>query len=72
MIGGIEAVGTVVSPFGDASRGTNVLTIMGGLGRFRNGSYAGTPVAPASVVEIETSLGWTELAASRRATPRHG
>ena len=33
-------------------------------GRFRNGSYAEYTVAPAAnVVEIETSLGWTDLAA---------
>jgi NADPH:quinone reductase len=64
-ISGIEAVGTVVSdPSGTLAEGTNVLTIMGGLGRFRNGSYAEYTVAPAAnVVEIETSLGWTELAA---------
>ena len=64
-ISGIEAVGTVVSdPSGTLAEGTNVLTIMGGLGRFRNGSYAEYTVAPAAnVVEIETSLGWTDLAA---------
>ena len=64
-ISGIEAVGTVVSdPSGTLAEGTNVLTIMGGLGRFRNGSYAEYTLAPAeNVVEIETSLGWTDLAA---------
>jgi NADPH:quinone reductase-like Zn-dependent oxidoreductase len=64
-ISGIEAVGTVVSdPSGQLVDGTKVLTIMGGLGRFRNGSYAEYTVADGSnVAAIETSLGWTELAA---------
>src|ERR1700758_3518108 len=40
-ISGIEAVGEVVEdPSGKLAEGTKVLTIMGGLGRFRNGSYA--------------------------------
>jgi NADPH:quinone reductase len=64
-ISGIEAVGTVASdPSGALAEGTKVLTIMGGLGRFRNGSYAELTVAPATnVVSIETSLDWTEMAA---------
>jgi len=41
-----------------------VLTIMGGPGRVRNGSYAEYTAAPASnVTRIETSLDWTDLAA---------
>jgi len=41
-----------------------VLTIMGGLGRTRNGSYAEYTLAPAAnVARIETSLGWADLAA---------
>src|ERR1051326_4855466 len=64
-ISGIEAVGTVVAdPSGALAEGTTVLTIMGGLGRTRNGSYAEYTVAPASnVVAIETSLDWADLAA---------
>jgi NADPH2:quinone reductase len=64
-ISGIEAVGTVVSdPSGVLAGGTTVLTIMGGLGRTRNGSYAEYTVAPAAnVARIETSLDWTDLAA---------
>lgn len=64
-ISGIEAVGSVVE---DPGRrfvpGTRVVTIMGGLGRTRNGSYAEYVAAAASnVVPIETSLSWTDLAA---------
>jgi NADPH:quinone reductase-like Zn-dependent oxidoreductase len=64
-ISGIEAVGTVVAdPSGRLAEGAKVLTIMGGLGRFRNGSYAEYTAAPASnVVAIDTELGWAELAA---------
>jgi len=64
-ISGIEAVGTVVTdPSGVLAEGTKVLTIMGGLGRTRNGSYAEYTAAPAAnVAVIETSLDWTELAA---------
>ena len=64
-ISGIEAVGTVAKdPSGRLAEGTKVLTIMGGLGRFRNGSYAEYTVAAASnVAPIETSLGWAQLAA---------
>jgi NADPH:quinone reductase-like Zn-dependent oxidoreductase len=64
-ISGIEAVGTVADdPSGAFAAGSKVLTIMGGLGRVRNGSYAEYTVARASnVVEIDTSLDWTELAA---------
>jgi len=64
-ISGIEAVGTVVTdPSGMLAEGTKVLTIMGGLGRTRNGSYAEYTVAPAAnVTRIETSLDWADLAA---------
>ena len=64
-ISGIEAVGTVVrDPCGVLAEGTKVLTIMGGLGRTRNGSYAEYTVAPAAnVTRIETSLDWADLAA---------
>jgi NADPH2:quinone reductase len=64
-VSGIEAVGTVVSdPSGSLAPGTKVLTIMGGLGRTRNGSYAKYTVAPVSnVVAVDTALDWPELAA---------
>src|SRR5437763_6517040 len=64
-ISGIEAVGTVAAdPSGALAEGTKVLTIMGGLGRNRNGSYAEYTLAPATnVVSIETTLGWADLAA---------
>jgi NADPH:quinone reductase len=64
-ISGIEAVGTVAAdPSATFAEGTKVLTIMGGLGRVRDGSYAEYTVAPASnVVAIDTSLDWTDLAA---------
>ena len=64
-ISGIEAVGTVVDdPSGRLAEGTKVLTIMGGLGRFRNGSYAEyTAAAASNVAPIDTQLAWTELAA---------
>ena len=64
-ISGIEAVGAVVTdPSGVLGEGTTVLTIMGGLGRTRNGSYAEYILAPAAnVARIETSLDWTDLAA---------
>ena len=64
-ISGIEAVGTIAAdPAGVLAVGTKVLTIMGGLGRTRNGSYAEyTVAAAANVAPIETSLDWADLAA---------
>jgi NADPH:quinone reductase-like Zn-dependent oxidoreductase len=64
-VSGIEAVGTVVhDPSCRFAEGTKVLTIMGGLGRSRNGSYAQyTVAAAANVAAIESSLSWTDLAA---------
>src|SRR6516225_12042030 len=64
-VSGIEAVGTVMTdPSGALAEGTRVLTIMGGLGRTRNGSYAEYTVAPAAnVATVETSLDWADLAA---------
>jgi NADPH:quinone reductase len=64
-VSGIEAAGTVVhDPAGALGEGTSVVTIMGGLGRTRNGSYAEYVVAPsANVATIDTSLSWTDLAA---------
>jgi NADPH:quinone reductase len=64
-VSGIEAVGTVVTDSaGKLAPGTKVLTIMGGLGRNRSGSYAEYTVASGSnVTEVDTALSWAELAA---------
>jgi NADPH:quinone reductase-like Zn-dependent oxidoreductase len=64
-VSGIEAVGTVAQdPAGALAEGASVVTLMGGLGRSRNGSYAEYVAAPASnVAPIDTSLSWTDLAA---------
>ena len=71
-ISGIEAVGTVVTdPSGVLAEGTKVLTIMGGLGRTRNGSYAEYTLAPAAnVARIETSLAPSECSSSIRSGRR--
>ena len=64
-VSGIEAAGTVAAdPSGALAEGTKVLTVMGGLGRTRNGSYAEYTLArAANVTRIETSLDWADLAA---------
>jgi NADPH2:quinone reductase len=64
-VSGIEAAGTVVHDPADAlGKGASVVTIMGGLGRTRNGSYAEYVAAPATnVATTDTSLSWTDLAA---------
>ena len=62
---GIECAGTVVAdPSGRLTEGTAVVAILGGMGRTRNGSYAELVTVPASnVVEVSTSLPWTDLVA---------
>src|SRR5215471_1935550 len=62
---GIECAGTVVAdPSGRLAAGTAVVAILGGMGRTRNGSYAELVTVPASnVVEVSTSLPWTDLVA---------
>jgi NADPH:quinone reductase-like Zn-dependent oxidoreductase len=64
-VSGIEAVGTVVrDATGGLPEGATVATIMGGLGRSRNGSYAEYVAAPAAnVVKLDTSLSFTDLGA---------
>ncbi|OJJ60975.1 hypothetical protein ASPSYDRAFT_87538 [Aspergillus sydowii CBS 593.65] len=67
-ISGIECVGTVVSCFsGDFEPGTRVASLMGGLGRTINGSYAEYTVAKTSNVvrlgEAANKLSWAQLAA---------
>jgi NADPH:quinone reductase len=62
---GIECAGTVVTdPSGRLAAGAAVVAILGGMGRTRNGSYAELVTVPASnVVEVKTSLPWTDLVA---------
>ena len=62
---GIECVGLVKAcPGGEFPVGAKVATLMGGLGRTINGSYAEYTRAPASnVALIESDLPWAELAA---------
>ena len=64
-VSGIECVGVVkADPDGKFRAGQKVATLMGGLGRSLNGSYAEYTQAPATnVVAIESDLAWEELAA---------
>lgn len=67
-ISGIECVGTVSAcPGGEFEVGARVATLMGGLGRTINGSYAEYTLAKASnVVDLgpdALNLGWAQLAA---------
>ncbi len=65
QVPGIECAGTVqADPSGRIAAGTPAVAILGGMGRSRNGSYAGLVTVPASnVVSVSTSLSWTDLAA---------
>jgi NADPH:quinone reductase len=62
---GIEAAGTVeADPSGVLPPGTQVVAILGGMGRTRNGSYAELVTVPTSNVALApTDLTWAELAA---------
>jgi NADPH:quinone reductase-like Zn-dependent oxidoreductase len=64
-ISGIEAVGTIArDPSRSLAEGTTAVTLMGGLGRTRNGSYAEyVAAARSNVAPVRTSLAWTTLAA---------
>src|SRR5262249_17701585 len=64
-VSGIECVGVVKScPSGEFAPGAKVATVMGGLGRTINGSYAEYTRAPVTnVAAIESDLSWAELAA---------
>ncbi|PYH86077.1 alcohol dehydrogenase zinc-binding domain protein [Aspergillus uvarum CBS 121591] len=67
-VSGIECVGIVVDcPDGEYAEGTAVASLMGGLGRTINGSYAEyTRVRASNVVELgpgASTLGWHQLAA---------
>jgi len=62
---GIEAVGEVEeSPSGEFRRGETVATVMGGMGRDFDGSYAEFTCVPAKQVQaIRTKLSWETLGA---------
>jgi NADPH:quinone reductase-like Zn-dependent oxidoreductase len=62
---GIEAVGTVEeAPGGKFSKGDTVATVMGGMGRDFDGSYAEYTCVPAAQVKaVKTSLPWETLGA---------
>lgn len=64
-IPGIEAVGVVESaPGGEFASGTQVATMMGGMGRDFNGGYAEYVVVPApQVIGFGSDLPWTTLGA---------
>jgi NADPH:quinone reductase len=64
-ISGIECVGQVeFDPSGNLARGQMVASIMGGMGRTRNGSYAEFAcVNSAFVFPLQTDLDWASLAA---------
>ena len=64
-VSGIECVGLVKAcPGGEFPVGAKVASLMGGLGRTINGSYAEYTLARASnVALIESALPWAELAA---------
>jgi NADPH:quinone reductase len=54
----------VADPSGRLAAGTAVVAILGGMGRTRNGSYAELVTVPAgNVVEVSTTLPWTDLVA---------
>ena len=63
---GIEAVGTVeAAPGGGREPGTVVATVMGGMGRRFDGSYAEWTCAPAAQVQaVKTDFPWEVLGAS--------
>ena len=64
-VSGIECVGIVdACPSGEFEVGAKVVSLMGGLGRTINGSYAEyTRALASSVVQIDTDLPWEQLAA---------
>jgi NADPH:quinone reductase-like Zn-dependent oxidoreductase len=64
-IPGIEATGVVESaPGGEFASGTQVMTMMGGMGRSFDGGYAEYVSVPAAqVIPFQSSLPWSTLAA---------
>lgn len=64
-IPGIEATGVVVdAPGGELAPGTQVVTMMGGMGRVRDGGYAEHVLVPTSqVIPFRSELPWEVLGA---------
>lgn len=64
-IPGIEATGVVeAAPGGQFACGTQVMTMMGGMGRVFDGGYAEYVVVPASqVIAFSSRLPWAQLGA---------
>jgi NADPH2:quinone reductase len=62
---GIEAAGVVVeAPGGEFARGTQVMTMMGGMGRSFDGGYAEYVTVPAhQVIPFSSDLPWSTLGA---------
>lgn len=62
---GIEAVGLVeAAPGGEFAQGETVATVMGGMGRAYDGSYAEFTMVPAKQVQrIKTEMPWSTLGA---------
>ncbi|MBQ9159432.1 MAG: zinc-binding dehydrogenase [Erysipelotrichaceae bacterium] len=65
IIPGIECVGEVIDPSdSDLKAGQKVISLMGGMGRSFNGSYAEFALLPRKqVFPVETELSWKHLAA---------
>ncbi|MBQ7422544.1 MAG: zinc-binding dehydrogenase [Prevotella sp.] len=65
IVPGIECVGEIEDPSDSRfQRGDRVVSLMGGMGRSFNGSYAEYALLPVrNVFKVETSLDWTSLAA---------
>lgn len=65
VIPGIECAGIVEDPSDSGlQKGQKVVSLMGGMGRSFNGSYAEYALLPAGhVFAVETDLSWAELAA---------
>jgi NADPH:quinone reductase-like Zn-dependent oxidoreductase len=64
-IPGIECAGEIADPSdSNFNKGQRVITLMGGMGRSFDGSYAEYTLVPSrNVFKVETTLGWEELAA---------
>ena len=65
IIPGIECVGEIADPSDSGWKiGKKVVSLMGGMGRSFNGSYAEYALLPVHhVFQVETDLDWTEMAA---------
>ena len=65
IVPGIECVGEIADPSDSRfSKGDKVISLMGGMGRSFNGSYAEYALLPATnVFKVETDLDWVSLAA---------